>query len=84
MAKQMVETPEGELLADLVREFLEFYRMDYTLAVYLPEANVPQEPKKRDDVEMRAGFESGAASNREPLLLQILKSHLEKKKEPPP
>lgn len=56
MAKQMVETPEGELLADLVREFLEFYRMDYSLAVYLPEANIGQEPKKREDIESKAGF----------------------------
>ena len=63
----MLESPEGELLADLVREFLEFYRMDYSLAVYLPEASLTQEPKKRDDLDAKAGLP--AASAREPLLL---------------
>ena len=31
------ENEEHKLTAQLIKEFLEFYRMDYSLSVYLPE-----------------------------------------------
>ena len=33
-------TTNGRLVASLVREFLEFFNLDYTLAVFDPETNI--------------------------------------------
>ena len=35
----------------LVREYLEFYKMDYTMSVYLPEVSMQNtEPQPREDL----------------------------------
>jgi len=36
------------LMAELIREFLEFYRLDYTLAIYGPEANLKGKTVDKD------------------------------------
>ena len=35
-----LSTTNGRLVASLVREFLEFFSLDYTLAVFDPETNI--------------------------------------------
>ena len=40
LAPKITETPEGQLCIDMIREFLEFYRMDYTLSTFLPECSL--------------------------------------------
>ena len=40
LALKILETPEGMLCTELIREFLEFYRMDYTMSVFLPECSL--------------------------------------------
>ena len=35
-----LSTTNGRLVASLVREFLEFFSLDYTLAVFHPETNI--------------------------------------------
>lgn len=37
IATKVHETEEGLIVAQLIREYLEYYRMEYTLSVYLPE-----------------------------------------------
>ena len=37
-----LNTTNGRLVASLVREFLEFFNLDYTLAVFDPETNIGQ------------------------------------------
>ena len=39
-AKMLREQQKSSLMAELIREFLEFYRLDYTLAIYKPECNL--------------------------------------------
>ena len=39
-AKELRESQQSSLMAELIREFLEFYRLDYTLAIYKPETNI--------------------------------------------
>ena len=39
-AKFLREQKQSTLMAELIREFLEFYRLDYTLAIYKPETNL--------------------------------------------
>ena len=68
----MHESEESKLVAQLIKDYLEFYRMDYTLSVYTPEVALQgQEQPSRDELQRRAGINS--TSQREPLLVQMLK-----------
>mmetsp|Transcript_9161 Transcript_9161/g.10371 ORF Transcript_9161/g.10371 Transcript_9161/m.10371 type:complete len:293 (+) Transcript_9161:199-1077(+) len=55
---------------DIIREFLEFYRMDYTLSTFLPECSLSQEPKSRADIEAKVGLNSSSTSM--PLLMHLI------------
>ena len=71
-AKNVHEDPDTKLVALLVKDFLEHYKMDYTLSVYLPEislSNAGEHPTK-DEVAQKAGL---AKNGDGPLLLQLLK-----------
>lgn len=57
LAPKIVETTEGMLCIDIIREFLEFYRMDYTLSTFLPECSLSQEPKTRQELEDKIGLQ---------------------------
>jgi len=39
-AKKVLQTASGVLCAELVRDFLEHYKLDYTLSIYMPEVNL--------------------------------------------
>ena len=39
-AAKVHEDPDTKLVALLVKDFLEYYKMDYTLSVYLPEISL--------------------------------------------
>ena len=39
-ARKVLQSATGVLCAELVKDFLEFYKLDYTLAIYLPEVNL--------------------------------------------
>jgi FOP N terminal dimerisation domain len=38
-----MQSASGVVCAELIREFLEFYRLDYTLQIYMPEVNLNQQ-----------------------------------------
>jgi hypothetical protein len=45
------------LVAHLIREYLDFYRMDYTMSVYLPEVCIQNtDAIQRDDLSKKAGI----------------------------
>ncbi|CAI2378610.1 unnamed protein product [Moneuplotes crassus] len=71
LAQKVLETTESALAADLIREYLEFYRLDYTLSIMIPEANLKQDPLDREQLVRKA--EVDQATDKEPLLVQILK-----------
>ena len=71
LAQKVLETTESELAADLIKEYLEFYRLDYSLSILIPEANLKQDPMNRDELVKKAEIEN--ANQDEPLLVQILK-----------
>jgi hypothetical protein len=70
LAPKIIETVEGEMCIDIIREFLEFYRMDYTLSTFLPECSLSQEPKTRGEIENRVGLNSCNTSM--PLLMHLI------------
>ena len=49
-AAKLLSTPNGETVAELVAEFLEFYHLQHALKVYAPEINLPHERKSRSDL----------------------------------
>ncbi len=55
MAKKVLETAESAVAADLVREYLEHYKLDYTLSIFIPEAGLKEDPLDRSDVSNKAG-----------------------------
>ncbi len=39
-AKEVLQAQHGQLLAELIREYLEFYKLDYTKQIFMPESNL--------------------------------------------
>ena len=70
MAKKVLETAESQVAADLVRDYLEHYKLDYTLSIFIPEANLKDQPIDRSEVAKKAGI---AIPTDEPLLVSLLK-----------
>jgi hypothetical protein len=68
-------------VAHLIKEYLDFYRMEYTLSVYVPEAALSnQESIPREELQKRAGLNNQSQT---PLLVQMLKQLRENKSVPP-
>lgn len=70
-AQKVLETTESALAADLIREYMEFYKLDYSLSIFIPEANLKQDPVDRKSLVERS--EVDKPSDKEPLLVQLLK-----------
>ena len=70
-AQKVHETEEARLVAHMIKEYLDFYRMEYTLSVYVPEAALSnQESLSREELQRKAGLQSQTQT---PLLVQMLK-----------
>lgn len=41
-ARKVMSTDAGYLCAEMIKEFLEYYDLDYTLSIYMPEVNLNQ------------------------------------------
>lgn len=71
------QTEEGRLLAFLIRDYLEFYDLDYTLSVFAPEAGLASVPSAsypgRDHLAAQLGLSS---TNAGPLLLEVLTARI--------
>ena len=75
-AGRIHEDPDSKLMALLIKEYLEHYKMDYTLSVYLPEIAMQRQEHQvaRDELAERSGLTSAnkPASQEKPLLVQHL------------
>jgi hypothetical protein len=61
-------------VAQLVREYLEYYRMEYTLSVYLPEVALQnQENPSKEELCKRSGIKQPSSESSAPLLLQLIR-----------
>lgn len=61
-AKALRESTQGTLMAELIKEFLKFYKLDYSLAIYEPETNLKGDID-RDSLAERAGFANGVSDD---------------------
>lgn len=71
-AAKVHEDQDTKLVALLVKDFLEHYKMDYTLSVYLPEIALSgaQDQIPKDELAAKTGLTKDGEG---PLLLQLLK-----------
>jgi hypothetical protein len=82
-----MDSESGVMCAELIRDFLECFRMDYTLQIFVPECNLQADNKMRDTIAAKYGLKQEQEQPKKPLLfqiLQILQEHagLEPLKEP--
>ncbi|XP_057666267.1 centrosomal protein 43-like [Diorhabda carinulata] len=72
--KTFMETTEGKSMFYIVHEFLEFFNLSFTLAVYEPESYLDCDCQKEEKqrIAQQFGLEN-IEDNSEPLLYQILK-----------
>ncbi|XP_052708546.1 centrosomal protein 43-like isoform X5 [Crassostrea angulata] len=66
--KQYLSTKEGQAVAGLVREFLEFFNLDYTLAVFEPEAGLGPDNGSRQQLARELNIVESDGPPKGPLL----------------
>lgn len=60
LAKKMRENSQSSLGAEIIQEFLEFYRLNYSLAIFGPEANLKGKTENRNALAEKAGIKATA------------------------
>jgi len=71
--RKCVETEDGLLCAELIREFLTFYKMEHTLSVFIPEMSLHADfPKQRDQMVRECGFSRSQDDESKPLILRLV------------
>lgn len=57
MAKKILSTASGVICAELIKDFLECYKLDYTISVYMPEVNLnQQEAMSKEELMQKVGL----------------------------
>lgn len=78
--QSFLETREGMLVFGVVREFLEFFNLDFTTAVLDPESNVTTAPPREKLIN---DFNMQSVDTKQPLLMELLKKKFDGKASPP-
>ena len=60
---KITDTRIGQLSAELIREFMEYLRMDYSLSVFIPECSISPEKIKKEEIFGKLGFKPGCTIN---------------------
>jgi len=55
-SEKLRKSPAGQLMAEIVAEFFEFYQFRPSLSVFLPESNLGKERRSRTEVALDAGL----------------------------
>ncbi|XP_060686983.1 FGFR1 oncogene partner isoform X2 [Hemiscyllium ocellatum] len=79
--KTFLNTEDGRLVAGLVAEFLQFFNLDFTLAVFRPETNTFTGLDGRDNLARELGIHEGDDSKGVPLLLEVIRNGQQKEKD---
>jgi hypothetical protein len=70
-----MQSVSGALCAELVKDFLEFYKLDYTLAIFMPEVNLTQQSAmSKQELSKKVGL--AEPSNQKPLMAQLIEGFL--------
>lgn len=80
--KKFLNTKDGRLVASLVAEFLQFFHLDFTLAVFQPEASTFQGLEGREDLARDLGIIEAEGTVGGPLLLEVIRRCQQKERGP--
>ena len=61
---KILETKIGTLLAEIIREFMEYFRMDYSLSIFIPECGISPERLNRKEILGKIGIMSNPANDK--------------------
>ncbi|XP_048456602.1 FGFR1 oncogene partner isoform X2 [Rhincodon typus] len=78
--KKFLNTEDGRLVAGLVAEFLQFFNLDFTLAVFRPETNTFTGLDGRDNLARELGIHEREELKGVPLLLEVIRNGQQKEK----
>ncbi|XP_054992344.1 centrosomal protein 43 isoform X2 [Sorex araneus] len=78
--RKFLNTKDGRLAASLVAEFLQFFNLDFTLAVFQPETSTLQGLDGREKLARDLGIIEAEGTVGGPLLLEVLRRCQHKKK----
>ncbi|XP_032234808.2 centrosomal protein 43 isoform X4 [Nematostella vectensis] len=71
--KKFISTSEGRLVAGLVREFLEFFELDFTIAVFDPESNFSDKYQGRNNLANELNLPDSDSAATKPLLAEVVR-----------
>uniref|UniRef100_A0A8D0KNX2 Centrosomal protein 43 n=1 Tax=Salvator merianae TaxID=96440 RepID=A0A8D0KNX2_SALMN len=77
--KKFLNTKDGRLVASLVAEFLQFFNLDFTLAVFQPESSTVNGLEARESLAQDLGITEAKATADGPLLLEVVRRCQQKK-----
>ncbi|XP_040821343.1 centrosomal protein 43 isoform X5 [Ochotona curzoniae] len=80
--RKFLNTKDGRLVASLVAEFLQFFNLDFTLAVFQPETSTFQGLEGRENLARDLGIIEAEGTVGGPLLLEVLRRCQQKEKGP--
>lgn len=80
--KKFLNTKDGRLVASLVAEFLQFFNLDFTLAVFHPETSTIQGLEGRESLARDLGIIEAEGTVGGPLLLEVIRRCQQKEKGP--
>lgn len=80
--KKFLNTKDGRLVASLVAEFLQFFNLDFTLAVFHPETSTFQGLEGRENLARDLGIIEAEGTVGGPLLLEVIRRCQQKEKGP--
>ncbi|KAM6185592.1 centrosomal protein 43 isoform 3-T3 [Rhynchocyon petersi] len=78
--KKFLNTKDGRLVASLVAEFLQFFNLDFTLAVFQPETSTFQGLEGRENLARDLGIIEAEGTVGGPLLLEVVRCCQQKRK----
>ena len=71
--RKLISNEDGLLCAELIREFLVFYKMEHTLSVFIPEMNLPRDfPKRKEEMARECGISRNDYDDSKPLVLSMV------------
>ncbi|XP_073259140.1 centrosomal protein 43-like isoform X1 [Porites lutea] len=71
--KKFLNTSEGRLVTGLVREFLEYFELDFTIAVFDPETNFSDKYTGRNNLARELKLQDIDGNSNQPLLAEVIK-----------
>ncbi|KAL8185967.1 UNVERIFIED_CONTAM: FGFR1 oncoprotein partner [Gekko kuhli] len=77
--KKFLNTKDGRLVAGLVTEFLQFFNLDFTLAVFQPESSTLNGLEAREGLAQDLGIIEAEGTVDGPLLLEVVRRCQQKK-----